>query len=94
MYCKACSVLLSAHKEEDKQVCLQVIEVIFIYIRLWSVKGCHSKGALITIQTQLTGSVGREGGFGEISNCTIYTQNILDRSQKPDAIHSYYCLLR
>lgn len=43
---------LPRRHDEDQ---VKVIEVIFIYIRLLSVKGCHSKGALITIQTQFKG---------------------------------------
>lgn len=49
-----CVVVIQQTWRNDKAHC-QVIGVIFIYIRLSSVKGCHSKGALITIQTQIKG---------------------------------------
>lgn len=71
----------SAGRHHADQV--KVIKLIFIYIRLLSVKGCHSKGALVTIQTQfkgLTRSVGKDGcrGGGDSMKSptyrTIYTQ--------------------
>lgn len=49
---------------------MRLLKLFFIYIRLLSVKGCHSKGALITIQTQLRGRRGQVArtGFNETSN--------------------------
>lgn len=70
---------------------MTVIEVIFIYIRLLSVKGCHSKGALITIQTHFRGLTrakvgeGRGGGreLNEISDTPyhIYIKHLGEISE-------------
>lgn len=49
-------IALSRRHHADQ---VRVVKLIFIYIRLSSVKGCHSKGALVTIQTQFKGQQGQ-----------------------------------
>lgn len=55
-------VALTRRHDADQ---VKVIKLIFIYIRLSSVKGCHSKGALVTIQTQFKGQQGQSAKTGE-----------------------------
>lgn len=54
-------VALTRRHDADQ---VKVIKLIFIYIRLSSVKGCHSKGALVTIQTQFKGQQGQSAKTG------------------------------